>query len=74
MAKSAAFGVVHVITAFSVTYALTGSLSLAGIVTLVEPVVNTVVHYFFDKVWEERLSGRRALSGVHFSTNARSIT
>ncbi len=49
MAKSAAFGVVHLITAFSVGYAFTGSFAIAGALTLVEPLVNTVVHYFFDR-------------------------
>jgi len=52
MAKTATFGVMHVITAFSVTYAMTGSITVAGVVTFVEPVVNTVMHYFFDKYWD----------------------
>lgn len=52
MAKTAAFGVVHLATAFGVSYALTGSVAVAGAVTLVEPLVNMVVHYFFDKTWE----------------------
>jgi uncharacterized membrane protein len=52
MAKTATFGVMHVITAFSVTYAMTGSLTIAGVVTFVEPLVNTVMHYFFDKYWD----------------------
>ncbi|HYR24225.1 MAG TPA: DUF2061 domain-containing protein [Aquabacterium sp.] len=52
MAKTATFGVMHVITAFSVTYALTGSITVAGVVTFVEPLVNTVMHYFFDKYWD----------------------
>ncbi len=33
MAKTATFGVMHVITAFSVTYAMTGSITVAGVVT-----------------------------------------
>lgn len=52
MAKTATFGVMHLATSFSVTYALTGSVSIAGIVTFVEPLVNTVMHYFFDKYWD----------------------
>lgn len=52
MAKTATFGVMHVITAFSVTYAMTGSIAVAGVVTFVEPLVNTVMHYFFDKYWD----------------------
>ncbi|MBL8328011.1 MAG: DUF2061 domain-containing protein [Rubrivivax sp.] len=51
MAKSAAFGVMHVIIAFSVGYALTGSVAVAGAITLIEPLVNTVAHYFFDRWW-----------------------
>jgi uncharacterized membrane protein len=52
MAKTATFGILHVATSFTVTYALTGSFTIAGVVTLVEPVVNTVMHYFFDKYWD----------------------
>lgn len=71
MAKTATFGVMHLVTSFTVTYALTGSVSIAGIVTFVEPLVNTVMHYFFDKYWDHpkveaargviaRVRGRRA--------------
>lgn len=52
MAKSAAFGVVHLGIAFSVGYALTGSVAIAGAITVVEPVANTIAHYFFDKGWD----------------------
>ena len=65
MAKSAAFGVVHLIIAFSISYALTGSVAIAGAITLIEPLVNTVAHYFFDRWWGHpalmaRLSAWRA--------------
>lgn len=59
MAKSAAFGALHVVIAFSVSYALSGNLVVAGAITLVEPVVNTVAHYFFDRWW-----GHPALLGA----------
>ncbi len=52
MAKTLSFGVMHLITAFSVTYALTGSVTIAGAVTFIEPLANTVLHYFFDKYWD----------------------
>ena len=52
MAKTATFGLMHVGTSFTVTYALTGNLAVAGVVTFVEPLVNTVMHYFFDKYWD----------------------
>lgn len=51
MAKTAVFGVIHLAIAFSVTYALTGNVWAASAVTLVEPAVNMVAHYFFDKWW-----------------------
>lgn len=54
MAKSLTFGVMHLGIAFSVSYALTGSVAIAGAITFVEPLVNTVAHYFFDKAWDRR--------------------
>jgi uncharacterized membrane protein len=54
MAKSATFGVMHLGIAFGVSYALTGSVAIAGTITVVEPVANTVAHYFFDRWWERR--------------------
>lgn len=51
MAKSATFGAIHVVIAFSVSYALSGNFLVAGAITLVEPLVNTVAHYFFDRWW-----------------------
>lgn len=60
MAKSAAFGVMHFGIAFGVSYTLTGSWSIAGAITVVEPLVNTVAHYFFDRWWEQRADGPSA--------------
>lgn len=59
MAKTLSFGVMHLGIAFSVTYALTGSLAVSGAVTFIEPAVNTVAHYFFDRYWERREAARR---------------
>lgn len=52
MTKSLSFGVVHLGVAFGISYALTGSVTIAGAITLVEPLVNTGVHYLFDRYWE----------------------
>lgn len=52
VAKSASFGLMHLGIAFGVSYALTGSVTIAGAITLVEPLVNTVAHYFFDRYWD----------------------
>lgn len=54
MAKSATFGVMHLGIAFGLSYALTGDIAIAGAITLLEPLVNTVAHYFFDRWWERR--------------------
>jgi uncharacterized membrane protein len=68
MTKTVSFGVLHLGTSFTVTYALTGSVTVAGAVTFIEPLANTVLHYFFDKYWDHpraqawraRLGGGRA--------------
>ena len=52
MAKTVSFGILHLGTSFSITYALTGSLTIAGAVTFIEPLANMVLHYFFDKYWD----------------------
>lgn len=52
MAKTASFGLMHLATAFGVSYALTGDVAIAGAITFVEPAVNTVMHYFHDKYWD----------------------
>lgn len=52
MAKTVSFGILHLGTSFTVTYALTGSITVAGAVTFIEPLANTVLHYFFDKYWD----------------------
>lgn len=54
MAKTLSFGIMHVGIAFGVTYALTGNLAVSGAVTFIEPAVNTVAHYFFDRYWDGR--------------------
>ena len=60
MTKSAAFGVLHLIIAFTVSYALTGSYTVAGAITVVEPIANTIAHYFFDGWWERRKQRKAA--------------
>jgi len=78
MAKTATFGLMHVVTSFTVTYALTGNLTVAGVVTFVEPLVNTVMHYFFDKYWDhpraQQIRRQSGAASAYFSTKARSIT
>ncbi|QEZ45902.1 DUF2061 domain-containing protein [Cupriavidus oxalaticus] len=70
MAKTLTFGIMHLGIAFSVTYALTGSLAISGAVTFIEPAVNTVAHYFFDRYWERRERRQAAASGEATRTPA----
>lgn len=73
MSKTASFGVMHLATAFGVTYLLTGNAAVAGAVTFVEPAVNTVLHYFHDKHWdrvEARLKGQIAALRHRFGSSS----
>ena len=52
MAKTATFAAVHFTVAFSVGYALTGSVLIGGTMALVEPAINTVAFYFHEMGWK----------------------
>ena len=52
MTKTFSFAVVHFLVAFSVGFALTGSVAIGGAMALVEPAVNTVAYFFHEKAWE----------------------
>ncbi|WP_462160022.1 DUF2061 domain-containing protein [Pseudoalteromonas sp. GB56] len=51
MKKTLTFATMHFTIAFSVTYLLTGSYLVGGLVAAVEPAVNTVAFYFHEKLW-----------------------
>lgn len=52
MTKTFSFAVVHFFVAFSVGFALTGSVAIGGAMALVEPALNTVAYFFHEKAWE----------------------
>ncbi|MCQ4296425.1 DUF2061 domain-containing protein [Pseudomonas stutzeri] len=60
MLKTVTFTLMHFCIAFSVTYALTGSIAIGGLVATVEPLCNSVGFYFHEKVWQrfERIPER----------------
>lgn len=58
MAKTASFAAVHFTVAFSVGYAMTGSIAVGGALALVEPAVNTVAYHLHERIWQRW--GRRA--------------
>jgi uncharacterized membrane protein len=62
LAKSSTFGVLHLLIAVGVGWALTGSLAVAGAMALVEPAANSVALYFFERWWTQRAAGPAPLS------------
>jgi uncharacterized membrane protein len=51
LTKTATFACVHFGVAFGIAYLLTGSVSVAGAIALIEPVANTVAYYFHERAW-----------------------
>ena len=52
MLKTITFAVLHFSVAFGVSYSLTGSIGISGAVALIEPMANTVVFYFYLKIFK----------------------
>jgi len=73
MGKTGSFAIVHLAIAVSLGYLLTGSFVLAGLITLIEPLLNTVAHAVFDRWWNHRHGEEPALrktaifGAIHFS-------
>ncbi|WP_448211842.1 DUF2061 domain-containing protein [Colwellia sp. MEBiC06753] len=51
MKKTLTFAVLHFSVAFSVTYLLTGSYIIGGLIAIVEPAINTIAFYFHEMFW-----------------------
>lgn len=49
--KTVTYGIMHMIVAFLVALALTGSWKLALGISLVEPIVQTFCYYLHEKAW-----------------------
>lgn len=65
--KTLAFAGVHLVNAVLVGWWLTGSFALGSLIALVEPAVNSVVHYRLDHWWnapERRDRGPLARTAV----------
>ena len=54
MMKTLSFAAVHFTVAFSVAYALSGSLLVGGAIALVEPAINTIAYHFHEMAWRRR--------------------
>ncbi len=66
--KTFTYLAVHLTVAFTIGYLLTGSIEIAGLMTLLEPTANAVAFFFHEKVWK-RVLARRAM-GVLTSPTA----
>lgn len=51
LAKTATFAACHFMVAFVLGWLLTGSITLAGLLAVVEPLVNTVAYFLHEKIW-----------------------
>jgi uncharacterized membrane protein len=61
-AKGASQMVLHMVVAFAVMYAVTGSLAFGGIAAVIEPAVNVILLPLHDRLWRHirrRLAARR---------------
>lgn len=50
--KTLCFLTIHLVIAVTIGWWLTGSFVLAGTLAIVEPLANSVAHYFFDRWWD----------------------
>lgn len=64
MTKTFSFAAVHFTVAFSVGYALTGSLAVGGAIALVEPALNSIAYFFHEKFWERLRAAPGALKAA----------
>ena len=54
LSKTFSYLVLHLLIGFSVAFALTGSVAIAGGIALIEPMVNAVAFFFHERAWEGR--------------------
>ena len=58
---------IHLTVGFSVAYAFTGSVTLAGGIALIEPCINAVAFFFHERAWQ-RFDARRRGVGTQTAT------
>lgn len=64
MLKTITFTLMHFCIAFSVAYALTGSLTVGGLVAVVEPLCNSVGFYLHEQFWQRLENKGEAPSAI----------
>ncbi|WP_033074511.1 DUF2061 domain-containing protein [Sphingopyxis sp. MWB1] len=63
LAKTITYLALHLTIGFSVAYALTGSVALAGGIAIIEPCINAVAFFFHEKAWR-RVGERRLMNAA----------
>ena len=56
LAKTITYLVIHLGIGFTVAYAFTGSVTIAGAIAVVEPLCNAVAYFFHERVWNKALA------------------
>lgn len=51
VSKTVSTGVLHLVVAVAVGYAVTGSATVGGVVAVAEAVANIVAHHYHEKAW-----------------------
>jgi len=64
MLKTVTFTVMHFCIAFTVAYLLTGSVTVGGLVAIVEPLCNAFGFHLHEKIWK-RVEQRRERAPLH---------
>lgn len=49
--KTLTYLAIHLTIGFSVAYAFTGSIEIAGGIALIEPCINAIAFFFHEKAW-----------------------
>lgn len=62
LVKTMTYLAVHLTVAFTIGYIITGSVEIAGLITLIEPCANAVAFFFHEKAWKWRLAKKTGLS------------
>ena len=52
LAKTMSYLSIHLTVGFSVAYAVTGSIEMAGGIALIEPCINAVAFFFHEQAWK----------------------
>lgn len=61
--KTFTFAIIHFSVAFFVTYFVTGSVVLGGLIAAIEPIVNTFAYFLHEKIWNQYLNIKNATIG-----------